>query len=179
MTQYGVSSKLVCRVVKKRNTDVSALAREGGLARARNLTPEERRESARKAVNARWERHRIAQESAHGIATSHLAAIDCGEQIRQDDSVNPTEARTFETQWRRSLEHHVSSICPCDECIDAVVQKFREDYGLLLAKIDSQSLLEKSDVNLFKSLMGNKPNRWTRVYRAIRKVMMQSTRTSK
>ena len=34
--------------------DVSAMGRKGGKARAENLTPEQRNDSARKAVQARW-----------------------------------------------------------------------------------------------------------------------------
>ena len=47
---------------KKKNPHAVALGRRGGLkggpARAAKMTPEERRESARKAVEARWERYR-------------------------------------------------------------------------------------------------------------------------
>jgi hypothetical protein len=37
--------------------DVTELGRAGGRARAANMTPEERREASRKAVQARWERY--------------------------------------------------------------------------------------------------------------------------
>lgn len=37
--------------------DVTELGKKGGLARAANLTPEERKESARSAVAARWEQY--------------------------------------------------------------------------------------------------------------------------
>jgi hypothetical protein len=47
---------------KKKNAAAVALgrrgARKGGLARAANMTAEERSESARQAVAARWERYR-------------------------------------------------------------------------------------------------------------------------
>jgi len=47
---------------KKKNAAAVALgrkgARKGGLARAANMTAEERSESARQAVTARWERYR-------------------------------------------------------------------------------------------------------------------------
>jgi len=33
---------------------LSKLGRKGGLARSKNMTPEQRREAARKAVGARW-----------------------------------------------------------------------------------------------------------------------------
>ena len=35
-----------------------SLGRKGGKARARNLTPEQRKEAARKAIEARWEKSR-------------------------------------------------------------------------------------------------------------------------
>lgn len=45
---------------KKKNPAAVALGRKGGLkggpARAANMTPEERSESARKAVQARWDK---------------------------------------------------------------------------------------------------------------------------
>jgi hypothetical protein len=44
-------------------------ARKGGKARAKKLTPEQRTESARKAVEARWEKQRkLAQEIKEGSA---------------------------------------------------------------------------------------------------------------
>lgn len=47
---------------KKKNAAAVALgrkgAKKGGLARAASMTPEERSESARQAVAARWERYR-------------------------------------------------------------------------------------------------------------------------
>jgi hypothetical protein len=38
--------------------DVVNAGRLGGEARARNMSPEERKEAARAAVNARWEKYR-------------------------------------------------------------------------------------------------------------------------
>lgn len=37
-----------------KNAAAVSLGRKGGRARAKNLTAQQRRESARKAVNARW-----------------------------------------------------------------------------------------------------------------------------
>ena len=39
---------------KRKTMDVTEMARRGGKARASQMTPEERSESARKAVQARW-----------------------------------------------------------------------------------------------------------------------------
>jgi len=36
--------------------DTAKIGKKGGKARAKNMTPEERSESARKAVNARWDK---------------------------------------------------------------------------------------------------------------------------
>jgi hypothetical protein len=43
---------------KKVLVDVRESGKKGGLARARNLTPEERKLSARKAAQARWGKKR-------------------------------------------------------------------------------------------------------------------------
>jgi hypothetical protein len=43
---------------KKVLVDVVNAGRLGGEARARNMSPEERKEAARAAVNARWEKYR-------------------------------------------------------------------------------------------------------------------------
>ena len=42
--------------------EVSEMGRRGGLARAAKMTAAERRESALKAINARWAAHRAAQK---------------------------------------------------------------------------------------------------------------------
>jgi len=53
--------------VPTKNMHASALGRLGGLkggkARADNMTPEERSEAARKAVQARWAKSRNSEES--------------------------------------------------------------------------------------------------------------------
>jgi hypothetical protein len=57
-----------------KNSAAVELGRRGGEARARKLTPEERREAARKAVEARWAKHRkLAAEISEG--TSNLLRI--------------------------------------------------------------------------------------------------------
>jgi hypothetical protein len=60
-TKAGTYNVLMPRQ-KKKNAAAVALgrkgARKGGLARAASMTPEERSESARQAVAARWERYR-------------------------------------------------------------------------------------------------------------------------
>lgn len=53
-------------MAKKKNPHAVALGRLGGLkggkARVSKLTPQERRELARKAVQARWAKHRKDQQ---------------------------------------------------------------------------------------------------------------------
>jgi hypothetical protein len=50
-----------------KNPAAVELGRRGGKARARKLTPEERREAARKAVEARWAKQReLAKEISEG-----------------------------------------------------------------------------------------------------------------
>jgi hypothetical protein len=41
------------------------IQRKGGYARAQSMTPAQRSQSARKAVQARWEKHRAAQAIAN------------------------------------------------------------------------------------------------------------------
>lgn len=57
------------------------LGRRGGKARARKLTPEERREAARKAVEARWAKHReLAMQISKG--TSNLLRISKANDLK-------------------------------------------------------------------------------------------------
>lgn len=51
------------RVATKRPLTIQEFARLGGKARAKKLTPEQRRESARKAIAARWEREKKQKSS--------------------------------------------------------------------------------------------------------------------
>jgi hypothetical protein len=58
---------MLAMVKKRKNPYAVALGRrggkKGGLARAANMTPEERSESARKAVLARWAKVKSGKES--------------------------------------------------------------------------------------------------------------------
>jgi len=60
-------SKLSKQASKRKNPAAVALGRKGGLkggfARAAKMTPEERSESARKAVQARWAKAKKASDS--------------------------------------------------------------------------------------------------------------------
>jgi hypothetical protein len=43
--------------------DTAAIGKKGGKARAKNMTPEERSESARKASQARWAKKKPAKKA--------------------------------------------------------------------------------------------------------------------
>jgi hypothetical protein len=47
---------------KEKDPNAVALGRKGGKARLQKLTPEQRSDMARKAVQARWAKHRIKQQ---------------------------------------------------------------------------------------------------------------------
>ena len=55
---------------KARDSYASEFARKGGKARAKKLTPEERRESARKAAQVRWAKERKVSTEADLVSRS-------------------------------------------------------------------------------------------------------------
>lgn len=60
---------ILCYGASMAESYASQFARKGGKARAKKLTPEQRTESARKAVEARWEKQRkLAKEIKEGSA---------------------------------------------------------------------------------------------------------------
>ena len=64
-----------------KNSAAVELGRRGGKARARKLTPEERREAARRAVAARWAKHReLAMQISEG--TSNLLRISKANDLK-------------------------------------------------------------------------------------------------
>lgn len=110
---------------KHKNAAAVALGRKGGkkggLARAAKLTPEQRRESARKAVQARWAkrsnmgierfdefRKRIDETtptvaSAAVADTSDQALLGLLKRLRMTDS--PSEVRQLSDQIERAIFH--------------------------------------------------------------------------
>ena len=52
----------IAACMKEKKFSASEFARIGGKARARKLTPEQRKASARKAAQARWAKQRKAQD---------------------------------------------------------------------------------------------------------------------
>ena len=149
---------------KKKDSAVNAFARKGGLARARTLTPEQRKQIAEKAANARWARDR---EVLEGVSMTHFRLVSKLEP--RNDSFPPVvrdvEMSAYDEIWKKVQSHTVNSACPCDECVDAVVAKARDRYRTVLAKIDREEKLEKEDAALFRFLTGEKATRWTRIYR--------------
>jgi hypothetical protein len=149
---------------KKKDPAVNALAREGGLARARTLTPEERREIAKKAAQTRWERYRDAQsESGISVASvSHMLAVENDDSI---EYISNVEIDAYAEIRKKVRNHTISPTCPCDECVDSVIEQIRGRYLKVLAKIDRGEKLDKDEGSFFRLLTGEKANRWTRVFR--------------
>jgi hypothetical protein len=48
---------------KEKDPNAVALGRKGGKARLRTMTPEQRKEIARKAITARWAKAKIKKDS--------------------------------------------------------------------------------------------------------------------
>jgi len=86
--------------LKKKDPAAVALGRKGGkkggAARAAKMTPAERSESARKAVQARWAK-------ARGGDTSDQAVLDLLRRIKATDS--STEIRKLSNQLERVIFH--------------------------------------------------------------------------
>jgi hypothetical protein len=134
---------------------VNVLAREGGLARARTLTPEQRSKIAQNAAHARWARDARSEV----MLVSHMLASPSADEVRQ------TELDAFGAIWSRVQNHTTASTCPCDECVASVIAAVRNRYLAILGKIDRNERLDKDEKELFRRLVGEKPDRWTRIYR--------------
>lgn len=57
-----MARKKSLKMSKKKNPAAMELGRKGGKVRASRLTPQERQESARKAVQARWAKRKDQQQ---------------------------------------------------------------------------------------------------------------------
>jgi hypothetical protein len=108
-------------MAKRKNAAAVALSRlgakKGGEARAAKLTPEQRSESARKAVRARWMKHGkeakdyIAARRANMktplagnvIDTSDNAALEILQLLKT--TTNPKEVRHLSDQLERVIFH--------------------------------------------------------------------------
>ena len=90
--------------VKKKNPAAVALGRKGGKkggpARAAKLTPEQRSESARKAVRARWSK---AAPAAAPLGTSRKALHLCLRRIKE--AKNDNELRRLTEELQRIVFH--------------------------------------------------------------------------
>jgi hypothetical protein len=100
--------------VKKKNPAAVALGRKGGKkggpARAAKLTPEQRSESARKAVQARWSKAQRGSEEMSEAApatpvldTSKKALHLCLKRIK--DAKNENELRRLTEELQRIVFH--------------------------------------------------------------------------
>lgn len=138
---------------------VNALAREGGIARARALTPEQRSEIARQAAHARWDRIRSSNGDIVRTITNYLVDNDDSRILRR------TESDAFAEIWQKVQDHTKSAACPCDDCVNVVIGEARNRYVSILAKIDNDEKLDKEEAVFFRLLTGSKADRWTRVYR--------------
>jgi hypothetical protein len=83
--------------------------RKGGLARAANMTPAQRSESARKAVQARWTRR--SGKNASDYAAPAVVVTDTSEHAflsllkRYKATNNPTEMDRLSEQIERMIFH--------------------------------------------------------------------------
>jgi hypothetical protein len=111
--------------VKRKNPAAVALGRKGGkkggLARAAKLSPEQRSESARKAVLARWARIKessdyIVKESYTGIKKFHKPSNEAPAIKASDNALlallkrikatdDPTEIKQLSDQLERVIFH--------------------------------------------------------------------------
>jgi hypothetical protein len=99
-------------IVKKKNAAAVALGRKGGKkggpARAAKLTPEERSESARIAVQARWSKAKKEENGEAAPATSMVrtdrkALHHCLKRIK--DAKDETELRRLTEELQRIVFH--------------------------------------------------------------------------
>lgn len=93
--------------------------KKGGLARAANLTPEQRSEIARKAVQARWDRGKANREispiqtvagkavsvsqQSNNFTDSDRAVLEILQRIKATD--DPSEIRSLSDQLERAIFH--------------------------------------------------------------------------
>jgi hypothetical protein len=93
---------VAAKIKKRKNPAAVALGRRGGKkggpARAAKLTPEQRSESARKAVQARWARAKVNAATAK---TSDRTLLRLLERIKSTN--NPTEIRELSSQLERVI----------------------------------------------------------------------------
>lgn len=93
------------KAANKKDPAAVALGRKGGKkggpARAAKLTPTQRTESARKAVQARWNKVKEGKDSA--MDTSDSAVLSMLKRIKETDDKN--EIRQLSDQLERVIFH--------------------------------------------------------------------------
>lgn len=98
---------MATRAVKKKDPAAVALGRKGGQkggpARAAKLTPKERSESARKAVQARWAKAKTKTAPGTTMDTSDEAVLRLLNRIRETN--DPNELREISDLLERVIFH--------------------------------------------------------------------------
>ena len=99
---------MALKAAKRKNSAAVALGRKGGKkggpARAAKLTPKQRSESARKAVQARWAKAKMETKQATSRpGTSDDAVLALLQRIKAAN--NPTEVRRLSDQLERMIFH--------------------------------------------------------------------------
>jgi hypothetical protein len=103
---------MAVKATKRKNPAAVALGRKGGKkggpARAANLTPKQRSESARKAVQARWAK---AKEGGESKATPSSMSVDTSDHAvlallkRLKSTSDPKEVGQLSDQLERVIFH--------------------------------------------------------------------------
>jgi hypothetical protein len=98
---------MAVRAAKKKNPAAVALGRRGGKkggpARAAKLTPRQRSESARKAVEARWAKAKEGIRPTSTMGTSDNAVLALLKRLKETNDRN--EIRQLSDQLERLIFH--------------------------------------------------------------------------
>jgi hypothetical protein len=120
---------------KENDRTVSALAREGGLARARSMTPEARQESARKAVKARWAKYR----RENGLDSDGL-------------ELSEIQLARYRLIQKPLKSHRPGAGCSCGACVDFLMERVRRRYLTVLEKIRTNQILDTGEQSFLSSI---------------------------
>lgn len=98
---------MAVKAAKKKDPAAVALGRKGGkkggLARAAKLTPKQRSESARKAVQARWTKAKTKPTTTSRMDPSDKAVLTLLKRIKEANDQN--EVRQLSDQLERVIFH--------------------------------------------------------------------------
>ena len=106
---------MAVKAAKKKDPAAVALGRKGGKkggpARAAKLTPRQRSESARKAVQARWTKAKVANKAKAETTRATPSTMDTSDKAvlallkRIKATNNPGEIRQLTDQLERAIFH--------------------------------------------------------------------------